>query len=135
MRRLALLSFLALAVVVKPAQARDDGLESLRQTGKAFAGVAREVSPSVVFIQTEGKASDSGITRFSSPFDEQWPFGDDLFKRFFGDQFPTLPRRPETPRGERRAIEQGSGFVFAAKEGLFSDKTFYSDEQSCRRGR
>jgi serine protease Do len=107
------------------AQARDGGLESLRQTGKAFAEVAREVSPSVVFIQTEGKTSGSSITRFSSPFDEQWQFGDDLFKPFFGDRFPGVPRtQPETPRREGRAIGQGSGFVFSAKEGLFSDKTF-----------
>ena len=124
MRRLILLSFLAL-IMNFPAQAGDGGLESLRKTGKAFAEVAREVSPSVVFIKTEGRASGPSTTRFSSPFGEQSPFSDDLFKRFFGDQFPGVPRiQPETPRRERRAVGQGSGFVFAAKEGLFSDKTF-----------
>ncbi|QII11870.1 exported protein [Candidatus Kuenenia stuttgartiensis] len=37
---------------VMPAYAlEDNGIKDLRQTGKAFASVAREVSPSVVFIQ------------------------------------------------------------------------------------
>ena len=85
------------------------------------------MSPSVVFfIQTEGKSTGSSITRFSAPFNQQGPFGDDLFKRFFGDQLPGIPRMPkqEVPQRERRAIGQGSGFVFPAKDGLFSDKTY-----------
>jgi serine protease Do len=116
---------LALVLVESPVYALDGGVENLRQTGKAFASVARTVSPAVVFIQVEGKTSGSTNTRFSSPFGDEWPFGDDLFKRFFGDEFPGIPRaRPEIPRGERRAIGQGSGFVFAAKKGLFSRKTY-----------
>jgi len=119
-----LLIFLVLAT--STVHALDGGVESLRQTGKAFASVARTVSPSVVFIQVEGKASTASIRGFTSPFGEESPFGDDLFKRFFGDQFPGMPKmpKPETPRGERRAIGQGSGFVFAAKDGLLSDKTY-----------
>ena len=125
MRKMIIGLFFAIGFAL-PAQAQDGGLENLRQTGKAFAQVARKVSPSVVFIQTEGQAKGSSITRFSAPFDEQWPFGDDLFKRFFGDQLPGIPRMPkqEVPKGERRAIGQGSGFVFAAKDGLLSDKTY-----------
>ena len=117
---------LLLLCAASPAFALDGGVESLRQTGKAFASVARAVSPSVVFIQVEGKTPGSTITRFSSPFGEHGPFGDDLFKRFFGDRFPGMPGIPEPdrPRGERPAIGQGSGFVFAAKDGLLSDKTY-----------
>ncbi len=120
-RLLALLWILAM-----PTYAVDTGVESLRQTGKAFAAVAREVSPSVVFIQVEGKTSGSAVTRFGSPFGEDWPFGDDLFKRFFGDEFPGMPRTPrsEEPRRERRALGQGSGFVFVAKDTLLADKTY-----------
>ena len=77
-----LLWFLVLAVAW-PAHATDGGVESLRQTGKAFAAVARAVAPSVVFIQVEGKASASATSRSTSPFGDQWPFGDDLFERFF----------------------------------------------------
>jgi len=118
--------FLILCIfTMAPALADDGGVESLRQTGKAFASVARAVSPAVVFIQVEGKASGPSSTRFSSPFGDEWPFGDDLFKRFFGDQFPNGPKaRPEAPRGERRAIGQGSGFVFSTKDGVLSDKAY-----------
>ena len=107
------------------ANAADEGIDNLRETGKAFASVARKVSPSVVFIQVESRAADSSVPQFSSPFGE-FPFGDDFFKRFFGDQFPGMPRfnDPRRPREERRALGQGSGFVFASESGLLSDKTY-----------
>jgi len=118
---------LVLLSLAGPAHAFDGGVESLRQTGKAFASVARSVSPSVVFIQAEGKVSGSEIPRLPTPFGNEWPFGDDLFKRFFGDPFPGGPSapRPEVPRGERRELGQGSGFVFAAKGApLTTGKTY-----------
>ncbi len=80
-----------LLCIVSPAYAQDGGIENLRETGKAFASVARTVSPSVVFIQVEGKASGSAVTEFPSPFGDTSPFNDDLFKRFFGDRFPGNP--------------------------------------------
>jgi len=109
-----------LTLLTMPAFALDGGVESLRQTGKAFAAVARQVSPAVVFIQVEGKTPDSGAAPFTSPF------GDDFLKRFFGDQFPGFlqPQRPEQPQGERRMVAQGSGFVFKTVKGLLSDKTY-----------
>jgi len=106
-----------------PAHALDGGIESLRQTGKAFASVARAVSPSVVFIQVEGRTTQGEATQFSSPLGEGSPFGDDLLRRFFGDRFPGSPRGA-VPEKKRRTIGQGSGFVFAADKGLFSDKTY-----------
>lgn len=120
------LSLLWLTLLVVPAYALDTGVENLRQTGKAFAAVAREVSPSVVFIQVEGKASGSGTVPFSTPFGDDWPFGDDFLRRFFGDEFPGFqqPSRPQQPRSERRVMGQGSGFVFKADKGLLSDKTY-----------
>ena len=42
-------SLILLLVVASAAHALEGGVESLRQTGKAFASVARAVSPSVVF--------------------------------------------------------------------------------------
>lgn len=108
-----------------PAYATDEAIEDLRQTGKAFASVARSVSPSVVFIQVEGKAS-SEMTQFFSPFNDDWPFGEDFFKRFFGDRFPGFPRtpRPDEPQDGPSIRGQGSGFVFEAKDRLISDKTY-----------
>ena len=102
--------------------AQQGGIESLRETGKAFAAVAREVSPSVVFIRAESTRERTVTTPFPSP--EDWPFGEDLFRRFFGDQFPGIPRR-EAPRpSPRRAISQGSGFVFASQQQGDSPKTY-----------
>ncbi|MBK6742430.1 MAG: Do family serine endopeptidase [Hydrogenophilales bacterium] len=93
------------------AVADDAALDNLRQTGKAFSAVAKKVAPSVVFIQVEGRAEAERVTR------DDWPFHDDLFRRFFGDDFGGLgglgsPSRP-APRKPRRAVSQGSGFVFA----------------------
>ncbi len=93
------------------AVADDAALDNLRQTGKAFSAVAKMVAPSVVFIQVEGRAEAERVTR------DDWPFHDDLFRRFFGDDFGGLgglgsPSRP-APRKPRRAVSQGSGFVFA----------------------
>lgn len=123
--RLSGLVLYLLVAVAAPAVALDSGVENLRQTGKAFASVARAVSPSVVFIQVEGKTTVSGTSGFSAPFGETTPFGDDLFRRFFGEQFQDIPRaQPETPRRERRQIGQGSGFVFSTKDGLVTDKTY-----------
>ena len=109
---LALRVALCVAILAGPVAARDDGLESLRQTSKAFASVARQVSPSVVFIQVEEKRpmprDDGG---------ELSPFGDELLRRFFGDDFPGPSRRVQ-PRPPRKAIGQGSGFVFSSSGGV-----------------
>jgi serine protease Do len=113
---------LLLMCVVSSAQAVDDAVESLRQTGKAFAAVARQVSPSVVFIQAES-VRERAEAPMSAPFGQDWPFGDDLFRRFFGEPAPGRPRS-EAPKNQRRAISQGSGFVFSAKQGLLSDKSY-----------
>lgn len=40
--------FLLAVLFAHPVYALDNGVENLRQTGKAFASVARAVSPSVV---------------------------------------------------------------------------------------
>ncbi len=127
MKKNPIVPYLILAwFIAIPVYALDDGIESLRRTGKAFASVAREVSPSVVFIQVESKAPASNITQFAWPFSNESPFEDDLFKHFFDDQFPGSPKgpHPEAPQGKRRTIGQGSGFVFAAKDGLLSGKTY-----------
>lgn len=109
-----------------PAYGQDSGVENLRETSKAFASIARKVSPSVVFIQVESSIKKP-TTQFSVPFANPGdPFGDDLFQRFFGDQFPNIPQTPqhEVPQHKRRAIGQGSGFVFKVDNGILSDKTY-----------
>lgn len=100
-------SFLLVGGLQSGAFAGDVGIERLRATGKAFSSVAKQVSPSVVFIQVEGRG------RGNASASGDWPMGDDLLRRFFGDDFPMFPQR-QAPTKPRRAINQGSGFAFAA---------------------
>ena len=113
-------TLLLLLLALPALSTADDGIENLRQTSKAFASVARQVSPSVVFIQVESTREGVVLMPFQSPF------GDDLFKRFFGDDFPGFshPQQPQKPQGKQRAVSQGSGFVFASKKGLLSETTY-----------
>ncbi len=118
MKKYFLLPALLLALVIVPASlAQEGGIESLRQTGKAFASVARKVSPSVVFIQVES------IEQSGSPHPFSSPFSDDLFRHFFGDSFPGFQERRQPERRQRK-IGQGSGFVFSLDNGLFRDKAY-----------
>ena len=101
--------------LVSVGAAAQGGVESLRESSRAFASVAQQVSPSVVFIQTE-RAVQTQQSPFSSPF------GDDFFDRFFGQPFPGTPR--QQPPSQRRAVGQGSGFVFSLNEGLRNDTAY-----------
>jgi serine protease Do len=102
--------------------AQQGGIENLRQTGKAFASVAQKVSPSVVFIQVES-IRESAPAYENGPFGFGSPFDDELFRRFFGDRFPGIPRQQQKqPR--HRVVGQGSGFVFSHDKGLFSKSTY-----------
>jgi serine protease Do len=104
---IALLVALALGGLFSPSpvRAREQGLESLRQSGQAFRGVAKKVSPAVVFIQVEQEVSGQGASRFSSPFD------DEFLRRFFGQPEFQGPR--QAPK-KRHAVGQGSGFLISA---------------------
>ncbi|MEJ2622635.1 MAG: DegQ family serine endoprotease, partial [Candidatus Thiodiazotropha sp.] len=116
MKIFRLMSVLVLGCfLLSTTHAKDGGMASLRQTSKAFASVAQQVSPSVVFIQVEStrKIADGN---YASPFD------DEIFKRFFGDRLPGFSH-PRQPR-ERRSVGQGSGFVFSLDKGMFSDKAY-----------
>lgn len=102
--------------------AQQGAIENLRQTGKAFASVAKKVSQSVVFIQVESIKESAPINGFPSPFGIS-PFDDDMFRRFFGERFQGIPRQKQQPR-RQRTVGQGSGFVFSHGKGLFSKKTY-----------
>jgi serine protease Do len=86
----------------------DSAVDSLRQTGKAFASVAKTVSPAVVNIQVEKNVK---------PADGQWhgsPFGDneEFFRFFFGPGFRgQLPMQP--PAQQQPVVGQGSGFIIS----------------------
>ena len=121
MRKISLVVFFVIAwhsSVV--AAAVDDSVDSLRQSGKAFASIAKTVSPSVAFVQVEGTVSTPSSSGLPSPFD------DEFFRRFFGDNFPRSPQAPpsEPQENRRRVVGQGSGFVFSVKDGLLHNTTY-----------
>ncbi len=117
---------LLLWLCAMPTHAQQDGVENLRNTGKAFASVAKKVSPSVVFIQVESSRPQAAMQQFSLPFGQGSPFNEDMLRRFFGDQFQGIPQRPgQAPAlPQQKVVGQGSGFVFKVDDGIFSDKTY-----------
>jgi len=84
-----------------------NGIENLKKTGKAFAEVAKRVSPSVVFIKVEKITDGQPVVESSSPFEGQNPLGDQFLKHFFG-----YPNSHE-PQHQQRMVGQGSGFIFS----------------------
>jgi serine protease Do len=96
---------LGLFFTANSALARDNGIENLRNTGRAFASVAKRVSPAVVFIRVEKDVAESNNAYLQ-------PFNDDLFRRFFGNPFPYQRQHP-VPRRHPKAIAQGSGFIIS----------------------
>ncbi len=81
--------------------ASDPAVDALKESGKTFARIAREVSPAVVFIQTEQK--QRADRRGLHPF-----YNDPFFERFFGTP---RQRAPENGEGYRPS-GQGSGFIY-----------------------
>jgi serine protease Do len=98
--------FLAMTIILitAPPVLAENGIESLRQTSKAFTQVASKAVPAVVSVQVE-KIIKVGLGYSDSPSGYHSPFNDEFFERFFGRRF-----RGQTPR-ERRRVGQGSGFI------------------------
>jgi serine protease Do len=109
MRRLHLFVFFFVLVLagVLPAGAQESGIKSLRESGKAFRSVAKQVSPAVVYIEVEKEVEQQ---QRQNPFGNH-PFGDEFFRRFFGEP-PSQDNRRQAPK--RRAQGQGSGFIITA---------------------
>jgi len=96
------------SLLISTASAQETGLENLRETGKAFRSVAKQVSPAVVFIQVEKEVEPQDMRK--NPFGNS-PFDDEFFRRFFGQ--PPQQRNPhQAPK--HRSMGQGSGFIISA---------------------
>jgi len=86
------------------------------QLGKAFAMIAARVRPTVVSVVSEK------VVKITQP-EFQFPFGDNFFQQFFGQQFPSNPQQPQQqqpqqPRQRERHFEgMGSGMILD-KSGL-----------------
>ena len=91
---------------VKQAAPANPATEQLKETGRAFAAVAREVSPAVVFIQVESNSAPLAAER---PWDGQPGLDEDMLRRFFGDKLPKFD--PPLPGGPRPRMGTGSGFM------------------------
>jgi serine protease Do len=76
------------------------------QLGRAFNMVAGHVKPAVVSVYSEKNMT---LTEPEFPF----PFGNDLFRQFFGGQIPQMPQ-PREFHGQRHGM--GSGMILD-KEG------------------
>jgi len=103
--RLTTMRFVILGLMVlcsaTSAMAQDMGTESLRESGRAFADIARSVSPAVVYIQVDKVVERQAVQDLS-------PFNDDLFQRFFG-----APPSTQGRSQQRHATGQGSGFLIS----------------------
>ncbi len=109
------LVLLLFTFICLPVQSQETGIESLRETGKAFASVAKKVSPAVVNIQVE-KIVTNQSTQIPSPFEGGVP--DEFFRHFFGPNFPGQQpdqsrKFQQMPQPEQRMSGQGSGFIIS----------------------
>ncbi len=105
---LSIMFVLLLAGMPGLAQAQEKALENLKETGKAFASIARDASPAVVFIRVEKTVAAGPSMRM--------PFNEEFFKRFFGQPMPgqPMPGQPQSPEQPKRTIQgQGSGFIIS----------------------
>ena len=100
----------SMVVGVLPAQAEESAIVSLKQTGRAFASIAKLVSPAVVNIQSDqtlvpgeggDEFGDEGLSEEYIPA----PFSD-LFKSIDPRMQPYQGRRPSV-------VRQGSGFIIS----------------------
>jgi len=102
------------AVAVKADLGKDAtaGILSLKETGKAFAHVTKEVSPAVVYIKVEKRAPANSHAVQGQDWPQ--PFNDHWLKDFFGDRWPGHEfKAPEMPRGRDYSFGQGSGFIIS----------------------
>ena len=101
------LAIFLMGFMAASAFSQDQGIENLRETGKAFASVARQASPAVAFIQVEKTVDQQPSVQFFSPF------GDDFFNRFFGIPSPEEQHRYHQKPRQQRMVGQGSGFIIS----------------------
>ncbi|MCE5341925.1 MAG: DegQ family serine endoprotease [Planctomycetaceae bacterium] len=109
---LVFLSILTISILSPLCQAAPDkkaDIETLRNTGEAFADIAEKVSPAVVFISTEQTYTQK--LQYFNPFED-----DEFFQRFFGPQMRQRQQPQQQQPKERKQVRrgQGSGFIISA---------------------
>ena len=99
-------------------------INALRESGKIFSKVAKEVSPSVVMIKVEKEVMP---IPYRQPFFS--PFQDDFFGKFFESPYrkPT-PSYPESkPKKHRETVGQGTGFIISKEGYILTNNHVISD--------
>ena len=85
--------------------------ETLKEISKGFSAVAKEATPAVVFIESQGVSKDTASTSHprkgphENPFDY---FQDDFFNRFFGHPFS------DDKPSRKSEMVRGTGFIVSA---------------------
>ena len=87
---------------LKPAAISESTVAPALQLQKAFAAVAAHVKPAVVSVYSEK------IVKYEAP-EFPFPFGDDFFHQFFGQQFPNRQGQPREYKVPQRGM--GSGMI------------------------
>jgi serine protease Do len=87
-------------------RADESAIVSLKQTGRAFASIAKEVSPAVVNIQ-----SDQSFNGEAGDQDEDGAPGEDEIPPQFYDLFRNMDPRFQPPYRRQPIVRQGSGFI------------------------
>lgn len=107
----AFLLFSVVALLPLAIQADTEDIATLRETGRAFSRIARDVTPAVVSIRAEQE-----VTRQAPEFSP--------FEFFFGPQF--RQRQPS----RRLQLSQGSGFIVSKDGYIMTNNHVVNDAQS-----
>jgi serine protease Do len=87
---------------LKPAAISESTVAPALQLEKAFAAVAAHVKPAVVSVYSEK------VVKYEAP-EFPFPFGDEFFRQFFGQQFPNPKAQPREYKVPQRGM--GSGMI------------------------
>ena len=105
------IGYMAFATPPPDATNAEQAIQGLEQSGRAFASIAKKISPAVVSLKVEKKVGNEGSMGNLPSDDSSNPLNDEMLKRFFGDRLPEglKQRQPHAPK--HAVVGQGSGFI------------------------